>query len=389
MVARLPDPTPFKSKDEESYLNQLIRVLRNNFAFLQDARHINYDDSVSELGAKTVQDAIDDLVDVAGGVPPASAITYDNAGSGLSATDVQGALDEIVAESYTNEMAQDTVASMIQNNTGITWTYSDVGNTLTPSLAITNSEVASGSAIAVNKLAATTASRALASDASGFITPSTVTSVELGYMSGVTSAIQTQLDSKRDRYVDLTATTNVNIASAPSTIDGVAPSSGLTVLLTAQSTSSQNGIYTSSGIGAAMTRLSGYDTDATIRGSKVWAQRGSSNVGVVYQNTNTSTITVGSTNITYTPEIAPSTGLGRVSGRFLYLLSTGVSAATYGNGANVPVITFNAQGQATSATTANISISYSQIYDFSTGVGLYSTSLSRAKALAMAENPGA
>lgn len=73
------------------------------------------------------------------------------------------------------------------------------------SLAITDSEVAAGAAIAVNKLAALTANRALASDASGFLTASTVTDTELGYLSGVTSALQTQLDGKAaDDLSDLT-----------------------------------------------------------------------------------------------------------------------------------------------------------------------------------------
>jgi hypothetical protein len=43
--------------------------------------------------------------------------------------------------------------------------------------------------------AALTASRALASDASGVVSVSAVTSTELGYVSGVTSAIQTQLNA--------------------------------------------------------------------------------------------------------------------------------------------------------------------------------------------------
>lgn len=42
-----------------------------------------------------------------------------------------------------------------------------------------------------------TASRALASDASGKVATTSVTSTELGYVSGVTSAIQTQIDSKQ------------------------------------------------------------------------------------------------------------------------------------------------------------------------------------------------
>ena len=42
-----------------------------------------------------------------------------------------------------------------------------------------------------------TASRALVSDASGKIAPSAVTSTEIGYLDGVSSAIQTQLDAKQ------------------------------------------------------------------------------------------------------------------------------------------------------------------------------------------------
>ena len=41
-----------------------------------------------------------------------------------------------------------------------------------------------------------TASRAIVSNASGKVEVSAVTSTELGYLDGVTSAIQTQLDSK-------------------------------------------------------------------------------------------------------------------------------------------------------------------------------------------------
>lgn len=61
---------------------------------------------------------------------------------------------------------------------------------------IENTDIKAAAAIALNKLAATTASKALASDASGFIVASTATSTELATLSGVTSAIQTQIDSK-------------------------------------------------------------------------------------------------------------------------------------------------------------------------------------------------
>jgi hypothetical protein len=60
---------------------------------------------------------------------------------------------------------------------------------------IVDADVNASAAITLSKLAATTASRALVSDGSGFVSPSSVTSVELGHVSGVTSAIQTQIDN--------------------------------------------------------------------------------------------------------------------------------------------------------------------------------------------------
>ena len=46
------------------------------------------------------------------------------------------------------------------------------------------------------KLPSVTANRALTLDASGNVADSTVTDTELGYLSGTTSAVQTQLDAK-------------------------------------------------------------------------------------------------------------------------------------------------------------------------------------------------
>jgi hypothetical protein len=53
---------------------------------------------------------------------------------------------------------------------------------------------------------ALTASRALVSDGSGIINASSVTSTELGYVAGVTSAIQTQIDGKSSTSHDHTGT---------------------------------------------------------------------------------------------------------------------------------------------------------------------------------------
>lgn len=61
---------------------------------------------------------------------------------------------------------------------------------------IVNSDIASAAAIARNKLAALTANRAVVTDASGFDTISATTDTEIGFVSGVTSSIQTQLNGK-------------------------------------------------------------------------------------------------------------------------------------------------------------------------------------------------
>ena len=67
-------------------------------------------------------------------------------------------------------------------------------NTITD---LANASIKAAAAIAVNKLAALTASRATATDGSGFLVSATTTATELGYVNGVTSAIQTQLAGKQ------------------------------------------------------------------------------------------------------------------------------------------------------------------------------------------------
>ena len=62
--------------------------------------------------------------------------------------------------------------------------------------AVVNASVASGAAIEFSKMENLTTSRALVSDGSGDVSVSAVTSTEIGYLDGVTSALQTQLDAK-------------------------------------------------------------------------------------------------------------------------------------------------------------------------------------------------
>ncbi len=83
-----------------------------------------------------------------------------------------------------------------------------VGAAQLASDAVVNASVSSSAAIAFSKMADLTASRALVSDGSGDVSVSVVTSTEVGYLDGVTSAIQTQLDAKT------TATAASNEATA-------------------------------------------------------------------------------------------------------------------------------------------------------------------------------
>jgi len=84
-------------------------------------------------------------------------------------------------------------------------TISNAGATAITADVIVNADVKTDAAIAYSKLAALTASRALVSDVSGVVSVATTTSTEIGYVNGVTSAIQTQIDGKQPLDADLTA----------------------------------------------------------------------------------------------------------------------------------------------------------------------------------------
>ena len=75
---------------------------------------------------------------------------------------------------------------------------------------ISNAQINAAAAIELSKLEALTASRALQSDGAGEISVSAVTSTELGYLSGVTSSVQTQLNGKASQALDNLAAVAIN-----------------------------------------------------------------------------------------------------------------------------------------------------------------------------------
>jgi hypothetical protein len=88
------------------------------------------------------------------------------------------------------------------------------GNTI--SIYANDGDIGGSANIFLSKLASTTASRALVSDGSGLISAATTTATEIGYVNGVTSAIQTQLDAKTLKST-LTAKGSIYVATGAST----------------------------------------------------------------------------------------------------------------------------------------------------------------------------
>ena len=80
--------------------------------------------------------------------------------------------------------------------------------------------------------------------------------------------------------VAVLANTNINLASAPSAIDGITLAIGNRVLVAGQTTGSENGIYVFNGAGSAMTRSADADTYQELNGAAVFVQQGTQ-----YENT--------------------------------------------------------------------------------------------------------
>jgi hypothetical protein len=117
----------------------------------------------------------------------------------------------------------------------------------------------------------------------------------------------------------LVATTNIALAAPPATIDGVTHAAGDRILVTAQTTASQNGIYVSGGNASPLTRSTG-PLDLLSEGAFWIINEGVTNADTAWIISTQGAITVGTTAIAFSPGpragIAPGVATKKFTGTF-------------------------------------------------------------------------
>jgi hypothetical protein len=142
-----------------------------------------------------------------------------------------------------------------------------------------------------------------------------ISNTEFSYLNGVSSAIQTQIDTKaattyvddavaglRTRIIAEAATTaNIDLTADlqnGDTIDGVTLVTGDRVLVKNQSTASENGLYTVVSSGTA-SRDTQFNTIDELSGQMIVVNQGTANDNKIFLCTTNNTASLGSDSITY------------------------------------------------------------------------------------------
>ena len=146
----------------------------------------------------------------------AGLIRYNTTTSKLELYD--SSFKNIASESYVNSEVTTAINNLVDSSPGTLDTLNELAAALNddPDFHTTITGLINAKQDTITGAATTitgsdlTASRAVISNASGKVAVSAVTDTELGYLDGVTSAIQTQIDGKQDT---LTAGTGIDITS--------------------------------------------------------------------------------------------------------------------------------------------------------------------------------
>jgi hypothetical protein len=158
-------------------------------------------------------------------------------------------------------------------------------------------------------------------------------------------------------------TTNLASLSGLLTIDGVTVTAGQRVLVKDQTSAQFNGVYVAAA--GAWSRSTDTDTYAELQNIYLFVTSGTVNAGTAWGTTNHGSGTIDVTPINWvqianTAIYTAGTGLTLAANQFS-ITNTGVTATTYGSTSTVPVITVNAQGQITGATSQTIALTSAQI----------------------------
>lgn len=184
-------------------------------------------------------------------------ITYDAKGLVTAGADATTA---DIADSTNRRYVTDAQLVVVGNTSG-TNSGDNATNSQYSGLATSKQDTITGAATTITA-SDLTASRAVVSNASGKVAVSSVTSTELGYVSGVTSAIQTQIDTKTNKLItanrqtasytlvasDADKLVEMNVASANNLTVPASTFSAGTQILLAQYGAGQTTIVAGSGM---------------------------------------------------------------------------------------------------------------------------------------------
>jgi hypothetical protein len=100
--------------------------------------------------------------------------------------------------------------------------------------------------------------------------------------------------------VEVAASTNITLATPGASIDGITLTTGDQVLLTGQTTGSQNGPYTFNGAASALTRATNWNTSAEAVLGSFWIVKRGTNADKFAVLTNDTAIVLDTTALTFT-----------------------------------------------------------------------------------------